>query len=149
MFIYLCRHRQVTQLYIFFIFLQLILFFLLMDCKMLVFYLFALTISCIHGRIVNFEEEGGLSDGMTDEIAWKNGNLMNVTLNSLQPGMFTNCVILQNCVKFQSCYTQNNSFTSRWHIFHPQQNIYGDGRNSSLELEFCSVSARYVGHDIK
>ena len=51
-----------------------------------------------HGRIVDFEVEGGVPDDMSNEIAWKNGNLMNVTLNSLLPGI---------CFKIFSMYYFN------------------------------------------
>jgi len=53
---------------------------------LLEYFLLTLTYVVGHGRIVNFEEEGGLPDEMSDDTAWKNGNLMNVTLNSLLPG---------------------------------------------------------------
>jgi len=53
---------------------------------LLEYFLLTLTFVVGHGRIVNFEEEGGLPDEMSDDTAWKNGNLMNVTLNSLLPG---------------------------------------------------------------
>ena len=55
---------------------------------LLEYFLLTLTFVVGHGRIVNFEEEGGLPDEMSDDTAWKNGNLMNVTLNSLLPGLY-------------------------------------------------------------
>ena len=40
----------------------------------------------VHGRIVDFEEYGGIADDMSNERAWQNGRLMNETLNLLEPG---------------------------------------------------------------
>ena len=65
---------------------------------LLEYFLLTLTFVVGHGRIVNFEEEGGLPDEMSDDTAWKNGNLMNVTLNSLLPGI---------CFKIFSMYNFN------------------------------------------
>ena len=46
--------------------------------------------SRVRGRIVDFEEYGGIADDMSNERAWQNGRLMNETLNSLEPGLFRN-----------------------------------------------------------
>ena len=46
--------------------------------------------SRVQGRIVDFEEYGGIADDMSNERAWQNGRLMNETLNSLEPGLFRN-----------------------------------------------------------
>ena len=40
----------------------------------------------VQGRIVDFEEYGGIADDMSNERAWQNGRLMNETLNLLEPG---------------------------------------------------------------
>ena len=41
----------------------------------------------IHGKLVNFEEQGAIAEDLGLDIAWKNGNIMNETLKSLQPGL--------------------------------------------------------------
>ena len=41
----------------------------------------------VQGRIVDFEEYGGVAEDMSNERAWENGRLMNETLNALQPGL--------------------------------------------------------------
>lgn len=46
-----------------------------------------LLLSRVRGRIVDFEEYGGIADDMSNERAWQNGRLMNETLNSLEPGL--------------------------------------------------------------
>ena len=46
----------------------------------------ALLIVGITGKLVNFEEHGAIADDLGLDIAWKNGGVMNETLNSLQPG---------------------------------------------------------------
>jgi len=46
----------------------------------------ALLIVGITGKLVNFEEQGAIADDLGLDIAWKNGGVMNETLNSLQPG---------------------------------------------------------------
>ena len=38
------------------------------------------------GKIVNFEEYGGVANDMSNLRAWENGRLMNESLNSLEPG---------------------------------------------------------------
>merc|ERR1712110_554643 len=50
--------------------------------KIIVFFLFCR----VHGKIVDFEEYGGIADDMSNERAWENGRLMNESLNSLEPG---------------------------------------------------------------
>ena len=47
----------------------------------------SLLFSLTTGRVVNFEDEGGLPDDFANEVAWSNGRLMNETLASLMPGM--------------------------------------------------------------
>ena len=44
----------------------------------------------VQGRIVDFEEYGGIAEDMSNDRAWENGRLMNETLNSLQPGLICN-----------------------------------------------------------
>ena len=41
---------------------------------------------CVQGKVVNYEEEGGVADDFGLETAWNNGRIMNQTLNSLQQG---------------------------------------------------------------
>ena len=47
----------------------------------------------VQGKVVNYEDEGAVADDFGLETAWKNGRLMNQTLNSLQPGQnkFISC----------------------------------------------------------
>ena len=47
----------------------------------------SLVFSLTSGRVVNFEDEGGLPDDFANEVAWTNGRLMNQTLASLMPGI--------------------------------------------------------------
>ena len=49
----------------------------------------SLLFSLTTGRVVNFEDEGGLPDDFANEVAWTNGRLMNQTLASLMPGMIS------------------------------------------------------------
>ena len=52
----------------------------------------ALSLLCcrVYGRIVDFEEYGGVAEDMSNERAWENGRLMNESLNSLEPGLICN-----------------------------------------------------------
>jgi len=43
-------------------------------------------ISSCSSSIVDFEQVGGVPDLISEDVAWKNGELMNITLNSLQEG---------------------------------------------------------------
>merc|ERR1711936_819941 len=47
---------------------------------------FILSLSFTNGKVVNFEDAGGLPDDFANEAAWNNGRLMNLTLASLMPG---------------------------------------------------------------
>ena len=47
----------------------------------------SLLFSLTTGRVVNFEDEGGIPNDFANEVAWSNGRLMNETLSSLMPGM--------------------------------------------------------------
>ena len=47
----------------------------------------SLLFSLTTGRVVNYEDEGGIPDDFANEVAWSNGRLMNETLSSLMPGM--------------------------------------------------------------
>ena len=63
--------------------------------------------SRVQGRIVDFEEYGGIADDMSNERAWQNGRLMNETLNSLEPGLFRNVMYNDDndVVKSKKMYT--------------------------------------------
>ena len=58
--------------------------------KIIVFFLFCR----VDGKIVDFEEYGGIADDMSNERAWENGRLMNESLNSLEPGLFRNVNVM-------------------------------------------------------
>ena len=128
--------------------------------KIIVFFLFFR----VHGKIVDFEEYGGIADDMSNERAWENGRLMNESLNSLEPGLFRNVNVLMmqkvKCTLSSAHWLKLNSADFllflrqsvriklapfvRGHLSCSEQDISCDGGDQGVQSILLHLPARQV-----